>query len=65
MVCPSEQDNKKKKEQNILAPPALSLFLSLLLIQNQVGCLLFALNKPLKEEKGNEKDVGVSFGSCS
>ena len=56
---------KKKKEQNILAPPALSLFLSLLLIQNQVGCLLFALNKPLKEEKGNEKDVGVSFGSCS
>ena len=55
MVCPSERD---KKEENIQGPPW-PLSLTLILIENQMGCLIaFSLSKPCKEGKGNKKDGG-------
>jgi hypothetical protein len=56
MVCPSERDIK---EQNIQRTTLASLFLTLILIENQMGCLIaFSLSKPCKEGKGNKKDGG-------
>ena len=54
MVCPSERDIK---EQNIQRTTLASLFLTLILNENQMGCLLFSLSKPCKEGEGNKKDV--------
>lgn len=57
MVCPSEQDKKKKKEQNIEAPTALSLSSSPI-DSKSGGVFAFCIQQAIKRRERQRERCG-------